>query len=69
MTTDMTKGTPVKLLASFMISILLGNLQQQLYGIADTFMVGDFPGVNALAAVGASSGVTTLTIGTIQGLQ
>ena len=48
---DMTKGSPFRLIVKFMIPIILGNLFQQLYNLADTVIVGRFVGVQALAAV------------------
>lgn len=52
--TDMTKGSPTKLLILFAIPLILGNLGQQLYTIVDTIIVGQGVGVEALAAVGAT---------------
>ncbi|MBQ8637860.1 MAG: MATE family efflux transporter [Lachnospiraceae bacterium] len=49
---DMTQGNPVKILIPFMLPILLGNVFQQFYNIADTVIVGQFVGADALAAVG-----------------
>lgn len=66
--TDMTKGSPIKLILAFMIPILIGNLFQQLYSMVDTAIVGQFVGVQALAAVGATGGLVFLVIGFISGL-
>ena len=52
---DLTKGTPLKLILLFSIPILIGNVFQQLYHLADLFIVGRLLGENALAAVGASA--------------
>ena len=41
-TVDMTKGSPLKLLVQFSIPILLGNLFQQAYTLADRIIVGRF---------------------------
>lgn len=57
---DMTKGSPSKLIARFIIPIIIGNIFQQLYSMVDTIIVGRFVGVDALAAVGAT-GFTVLT--------
>ncbi len=65
---DMTKGSPTKLIARFIIPIIIGNLFQQLYSMADTIIVGHFVGVDALAAVGATGSITFLIIGFTQGL-
>lgn len=68
MANDMTKGNPIKLIISFMLPLLLGNLFQQLYSMADTIIVGRTLGVQALAAVGATGSVSFLMIGFVQGI-
>ena len=40
MTNDMTKGSPIKLILSFMVPLLIGNIFQQFYNMADTIIVG-----------------------------
>jgi len=50
-TTDMTKGSVLKLLLTFSFPLLLTNLGQQLYMIVDAAIVGRGVGVKALAAV------------------
>lgn len=67
MTNDMTKGNPVKLILSFMIPLLIGNLFQQFYNMADTIIVGRTISVEALAAVGATGSLTFMIIGFAQG--
>ena len=52
---NMTQGNPLKLIIPFVIPLLIGNVFQQLYNIADVIIVGRTIGVNALAAVGAVS--------------
>ncbi len=47
----MTEGSPFRLILFFMIPFLIGNIFQQLYGIADAAIVGQFLGVNAFAGV------------------
>ena len=47
----MTQGSPFRLILFFMIPFLIGNIFQQLYGIADSAIVGQFLGVNAFAGV------------------
>ena len=64
---DMTKGKPLDLIVKF-IPIILGNLFQQLYNLADTVIVGRFVGVQALAAVGATGTISFLILGFLQGL-
>ena len=65
---DMTKGNPTKLILSFMIPIFIGNLFQQFYSMVDTAIVGQFVGVQALAAVGSTGGVLFLVQGFVNGL-
>lgn len=65
---DMTKGRPSRLIARFIIPIIIGNIFQQLYSMADTIIVGHFVGVKALAAVGATGSITFLILGFTQGL-
>ena len=52
---NMTEGKPLKLILPFMVPLLIGNIFQQLYNIADIIIVGRTIGVEALAAVGAVS--------------
>ena len=40
MTKDLTKGSPFKLILFFMLPVLLGNIFQQLYNMADSIIVG-----------------------------
>ncbi len=65
---DMTKGKPTRLLLCFMGPLIVGNIFQQLYSMADTIIVGHFVGVDALAAVGATGSITFLILGFTQGL-
>lgn len=51
---DLTKGSVVNSMLLFAIPMILGDLFQQCYTIADTLIVGQFLGRNALAAVGSS---------------
>lgn len=53
-TKDMTTGNPTKLILSFSLPLILTNIGQQLYMIADASIVGQGVGVKALAAVGAT---------------
>lgn len=58
--TDMTKGRAGKLIMSFSLPLIFGNLFQQLYAIADAVVVGRYVGVDALASVGCISWVCWL---------
>ena len=60
---NMTKGSPMWLILTFTLPLLLGNLLQQTYSLTDTAIVARFLGPNALAAVGATSSVQFLVIG------
>ena len=53
---------PVKALWSFALPILLGNLFQQFYTMADSMIVGRCVGEDALAAIGASYSLTNVFI-------
>ena len=53
MVRSMTSGNPISLILAFTVPLLIGNVFQQFYNIADIIIVGRTIGVNALAAVGA----------------
>ena len=65
---DMTEGNPFKLIFFFSIPVLLGNLFQNFYSMADSIIVGRLLGTNALAAVGNTGPMTFLILGFISGL-
>lgn len=56
----MTKGSPVKLLLQFSIPILIGNLFQQIYTLADRIIVGRFVGDTAFSAIGATNALSMM---------
>ena len=58
----MTEGVIWKQMLSFFFPILLGTFFQQLYNTADALIVGRILGENALAAVGGSAGIITMTV-------
>ena len=64
----MTEGSIVKSLLLFALPLIFGNLLQQMYNTADSIIVGNFVGANALAAVGSSGSPIYLLIGFSQGL-
>lgn len=68
MVQDMTEGKPLKMILSFSIPLLIGNLFQQLYNMADSVIVGRMVGMNALAALGATGAIFFLIIGSVMGL-
>ncbi|GHU44179.1 MATE family efflux transporter [Clostridia bacterium] len=63
MTKDMTRGNPLSLILLFSLPVLLGNLFQQFYNMADTVIVGHFLGEDALAAVGSTGSIVFLVLG------
>lgn len=65
---DLTKGNIPKLIFSFAIPLLFGNIFQLFYNLADTRIVGEFVGENALGAVGATSALNTVIVGFLNGL-
>lgn len=65
---DLTKGPVVKSMLLFAIPLILGDLLQQCYNIADTLIVGRFLGEKALAAVGSSFTLMTFITSIILGL-
>lgn len=64
---SMTSGSIIRILIFFTLPILVGNIFQQFYSMADTFIVGRTIGVVALAAVGCTGSITFLIIGFAQG--
>lgn len=68
MTKDMTTGHPLKLILLFTIPVMIGNIVQQLYNMADAVIVGRFLGADALAAVGAVGSLMFLTLGFANGI-
>lgn len=65
---DLTNGNITKGLWSFALPLMLGNVFQQLYNLADTWVVGKFIGDNALAEVGSSYTLMTFLTSVIIGL-
>ena len=63
----MTEGSIGRKLFLFAMPLVLGNLLQQLYNTADSVIVGNFVGSNALAAVGSSTPIINLLIAFSQG--
>lgn len=63
----MTQGNVWKLLVTFSIPLIIGNLLQQMYNTADSIIVGNFVGSNGLAAVGSGTALINLIIAFAQG--
>ncbi|MCI9493622.1 MAG: MATE family efflux transporter [Lachnospiraceae bacterium] len=68
MTKDMTTGNPWKIILFFSLPVLLGNLFQQFYNMADAVIVGQFLGEDALAAVGSTGSIMFLVLGFAMGI-
>ena len=68
MVRSMTSGSPIRLILAFTVPLLIGNVFQQFYNIADIIIVGRIMGVHALAAVGAAGPLFMLLIGLTIGL-
>jgi Na+-driven multidrug efflux pump len=65
---DMTAGSPLKLIVTFALPLMVGNIFQQLYTVVDTMVVGKALGVDALAALGATDWLYWMMLGMIQGV-
>lgn len=65
---DLTTGPITKTMLYFAFPMILGNLLQQFYNIADTLIVGRFLGPDALAAVGSSYTLMTFLTSILLGL-
>lgn len=68
MTNELTQGPVMKTMLRFAIPMIIGDLLQQCYNIADTLIVGKFLGAEALAAVGSSFSLMTFLTSILLGL-
>ena len=66
-TLNMTTGSPAKLLFSFALPLMFGNIFQQLYTVVDTAIVGQGVGMTALAALGTVDWLNWMMLGIAQG--
>lgn len=64
---DMTVGSPLQQITKFALPLILGYILQQMYLVIDAAIVGRWIGVEALAAVGASSSIMFLVMGFCNG--
>ena len=64
----MSEGPIASRMINFALPIFLGNLFQQLYNTADSLIVGNFLGSNALAAVSSSGSLIFMLIGFLNGI-
>lgn len=60
---DMTVGSPLTLILTFAVPLLIGNMFQQVYGLVDTMVAGHNLGDNAIAAIGSTAILFNLLIG------
>jgi len=67
MTKNLTIGSPALLIFSFTVPLIIGNLFQQFYNMADAFIVGRTIGFEALAAVGCTGSISFLILGFVFG--
>lgn len=65
---DMTTGSPLKRILSFCVPLLIGNLFQQFYNLADSILVGRILGLNAFAGVGVTGALNFLILGFATGV-
>ena len=63
LTRDMSYGRPIGHILAFSLPLIFGNLFQQMYSMVDTIIVGQYLGVDALAAVGSVGSLQFLIIG------
>ncbi|MCC2314114.1 MATE family efflux transporter [Cellulomonas xiejunii] len=63
MSKALTTGRPWRVIATFAVPLLIGNVVQQLYHFVDAIVVGRVLGINSLAAVGATGSLLFLLIG------
>ena len=68
MNRDLTRGPVTKSMLLFALPMILGNLLQQFYNVADTLIVGQFLGATALAAVGSSYTLMTFLTSILLGM-
>lgn len=64
---NMTTGKPLRLLFSFALPLMFGNVFQQLYTVVDTAIVGQGVGMEALAALGSVDWLNWMLLGIAQG--
>ena len=67
-TKSMTEGNSFSLIIKFALPLMAGSVFQELYTVTDTIIVGQFLGVNALAAVGIGGWITWMLLAAVQGL-
>ena len=68
MQNELTHGPVMKTMLRFAVPMILGDLLQQCYNIADTLIVGRYLGADALAAVGSAFSLMTFLTSVLLGL-
>ena len=68
MISDMTVGNPGKILFKFSFLIAAGNILQQLYNLADMYIVGRYAGVSSMAAIGSATNAIIIFLNIAIGL-
>lgn len=68
MAKTLTTGSPWRVILVFAVPLLIGNVVQQMYQVADAIVVGRWLGVDALAAVGATGALLFLLLGFAWGM-
>ena len=67
-TVDLTKGSVARGILSFTIPLIFGQLLQQLYNIADAWVIGNFADNTAFAAISSSGSLAFLIVGLFNGI-
>jgi len=65
---DMTEGKPISLMIKFSIPLLISNVLQMLFVVADTAIIGRMLGVNAFASIGATAATHWLVFSAVIGI-
>ena len=65
---QLTKGPVMKTMLAFAVPLIIGDMLQQCYNVADTLIVGRFLGTDALAAVGSAFSIMTFLTSILLGL-
>lgn len=65
---DLTKGMPAKVILLFALPLILGNILQQVYNLADAKIVSEYAGEISFAAIGATMVIVNLMTGFVNGL-
>jgi putative MATE family efflux protein len=65
---NLTEGRESRVIFTFALPMLIGNVLQQVYNLTDAWVVGQFVGKEALAAVGASFSIVFLLVALVMGV-